>query len=90
MRYCLKIPSFQVLETINEDSFTSQEFKSSSNKIVSDKVYINLKDDTFSVPLAEEKPEEFNFHPSFIGDEKVNQEKWIKKLFNYRRKEAFL
>lgn len=83
-----------VLNTIEEDTFTPQVFVSGATKKVSEKVYINLKDETMTVPLPDEKVNdnlaEYNFNPLFLGDQQTKMDKWIKKLHNYRKREAFL
>lgn len=83
-----------VLGSIEEDTFAPQAFVSGSAKKVSEtKVYINLKNETMAIPVPVEKVDDnvdYNFNPQFLGDEQTKMEKWIKKLHNYRRREAFL
>lgn len=83
-----------VLGSIEEDTFTQQTFVSGTAKKVSDKVYINLKNETMAIPIPEEKVDDsladYNFNPQFLGEEQTKMDKWIKKLYNYRKREAFL
>lgn len=83
-----------VLGSIEEDTFTSQAFVSGGAKKVTEKVYINLNNETMAIPVPEEKisdtTENLNFNPQFLGDEQTKMDKWVKKLYNYRKREAFL
>lgn len=84
-----------VLGSIEEDTFEPQAFVSGATaKTVSEKVYINLKNETMAIPVAEEKVDDnladYNFNPQFLGDQQTKMDKWIKKLHNYRKREAFL
>lgn len=76
---------------IDEDSFTATPFFSSAeSKKVSEKVIIDLRNDTISVEekddVEEVQPESLLFHPNFTGDYMKKMEKWVKKLYNYRQK----
>lgn len=70
------------LNELENDSFAPKEF-TSKNKIV-----VDLKKDKVIVPEVAVQPkeeEESLIHPDFIGDEQAKVEKWIKKLYLYRK-----
>lgn len=72
------------LNDLENDSFAPKEFTSKS------KIVVDLKKDKVIVPEiplppAADKEEESLIHPDFIGDEQAKVEKWIKKLYLYRK-----
>lgn len=72
----------EALKDLENDTFAPKDFLS-KNKIV-----VDLKKDKVIVPEVVkpvEKDEDSLIHPDFLGDEQVKVEKWIKKLYLYRK-----
>lgn len=69
----------KIIDDIEADSFKPATFQSKK------KIVVDLQKDKILAPenLAVQE-EESLIHPSFLGDEEVKVDKWIKKLHLYR------
>lgn len=81
----------KALETIDEDAFKPSTFFSTRDREApeTEKVIIDLNKETVTIPKpveAQPPKEDEIFHPNFLGDSELKSEKWIRKLYNYRRK----
>lgn len=69
------------LKDIESDSFQQRDFQSKN-------IVVDLKKDQVIVPETSkpaEREEESLIHPDFLGDENAKVEKWLKKLYLYRK-----
>lgn len=69
------------LKDIDSDTFQQREFQSKN-------IIVDLKKDQVIVPETSkpaENEEESLIHPDFIGDEQAKVEKWLKKMYLYRK-----
>ncbi|XP_057652250.1 zinc finger Ran-binding domain-containing protein 2-like isoform X2 [Diorhabda carinulata] len=82
---CVVIDS-EVLEEINENSFTPKQFTSNKSKKVPENIVIDLKKNTIKVPEVEQLEPDSIFHHNLFLSEEARMEKWVRELYSFRQK----